>query len=73
MQAVKTLPTSIKEKRVPWAEAPCISFTKRNERNESMGISRVTSSSPWLISAMRVEGSLLKSVSGARKSIGVLD
>eukprot|EP00983_Pelagomonas_calceolata_P057271 1144997-Pelagomonas_calceolata.AAC.6 len=73
MQAVKTLPTSIKEKRKPRAEAPCIPFTTRNKRNESMGIRRVTSSSPCLILVARVERSLLKSVSGARKFISVLD
>eukprot|EP00967_Tisochrysis_lutea_P139222 scaffold252566_cov18-Tisochrysis_lutea.AAC.3 len=32
MQAVKTLPASIKEKRIPRAEAPCIPFTKRNKK-----------------------------------------
>eukprot|EP00983_Pelagomonas_calceolata_P005826 192071-Pelagomonas_calceolata.AAC.1 len=31
-QAVKILPTSIKEKEVPRAEAPCIPFTKRNKK-----------------------------------------
>eukprot|EP00983_Pelagomonas_calceolata_P075395 1152988-Pelagomonas_calceolata.AAC.1 len=31
-QAVKTPPTSIKEKKIPRAEAPCISFTKRNKK-----------------------------------------
>eukprot|EP00983_Pelagomonas_calceolata_P129039 1161572-Pelagomonas_calceolata.AAC.4 len=60
-QAVKILPTSIKEKRLPRAEAPCIPFTKRNKRNKSMGIRRVTSSSPCLILLTRVERSLLKS------------
>eukprot|EP00983_Pelagomonas_calceolata_P070157 1150673-Pelagomonas_calceolata.AAC.1 len=35
-QAVKTLPASIKEKRKPRAEAPCIPFTKRN-KNEVNG------------------------------------
>eukprot|EP00983_Pelagomonas_calceolata_P049509 1141540-Pelagomonas_calceolata.AAC.1 len=64
-QAVKTLPTSIKEKGIPRAEAPCIPFTKRNKRNNSMGITRVTSSSPCLILVTRVEKSLLKSASGA--------
>eukprot|EP00983_Pelagomonas_calceolata_P040152 1137480-Pelagomonas_calceolata.AAC.6 len=39
-QAVKTLPTSIKEKRIPRAEAPCIPLTKRNKRKKSMGIRR---------------------------------
>eukprot|EP00983_Pelagomonas_calceolata_P070543 1150829-Pelagomonas_calceolata.AAC.1 len=38
-----------------------------------MGIRRVTSSSPCLISVMRVERSLLKSASGASKFISVLD
>jgi len=37
-QAVKTLPASIKEKRIPRAEAPCIPFTKRNKRQKSMGM-----------------------------------
>lgn len=30
-QAVKTPTTSIKQERVPWAKAPCVPFTKRNE------------------------------------------
>eukprot|EP00983_Pelagomonas_calceolata_P044715 1139419-Pelagomonas_calceolata.AAC.8 len=30
--AVKTLPTSIKEKRIPWAEAPCILSTKKRNK-----------------------------------------
>eukprot|EP00983_Pelagomonas_calceolata_P128299 1161497-Pelagomonas_calceolata.AAC.12 len=64
-QAVKILPTSIKEKRIPRAEAPCILFTKRNKRSKSMGIRRVTSSIPCLILVMRVERSLLESSSGA--------
>eukprot|EP00983_Pelagomonas_calceolata_P024478 771463-Pelagomonas_calceolata.AAC.1 len=38
-----------------------------------MGIRRVTSSSPCLILAMRVERSLLKSASGANKCISGLD
>eukprot|EP00983_Pelagomonas_calceolata_P103166 1158888-Pelagomonas_calceolata.AAC.5 len=38
-----------------------------------MGIRRVASSSPCLILAMRVERSLLKSASGARKFISILD
>eukprot|EP00983_Pelagomonas_calceolata_P064343 1148081-Pelagomonas_calceolata.AAC.2 len=33
-QAVKALPASIKEKRIPRAEAPCIPFTKRNKKEE---------------------------------------
>eukprot|EP00967_Tisochrysis_lutea_P066456 scaffold86546_cov35-Tisochrysis_lutea.AAC.1 len=32
MQAVKSLPTPIKEKRVPRAQAPCIPFTKRKSK-----------------------------------------
>eukprot|EP00983_Pelagomonas_calceolata_P079046 1154513-Pelagomonas_calceolata.AAC.1 len=72
-QAVKTLPTSIKEKRIPRAEAPCIPFTKRNKTKKSMGIRRVTGSSPCLILVTRVERGLLKSASGARKCISVLD
>eukprot|EP00983_Pelagomonas_calceolata_P102477 1158810-Pelagomonas_calceolata.AAC.6 len=43
-QAVKTLPTSIKGRRIPRAEAPCIPFTKRNKVNKSMGNRRVTGS-----------------------------
>eukprot|EP00983_Pelagomonas_calceolata_P034733 1088124-Pelagomonas_calceolata.AAC.1 len=38
-----------------------------------MGIRRVTNSSPCLILVTRVERSLLKSASGARKFISVLD
>eukprot|EP00983_Pelagomonas_calceolata_P100887 1158624-Pelagomonas_calceolata.AAC.7 len=38
-----------------------------------MGIRRITSSSPCLILVMRVERTLLKSSSGARKFISVLD
>eukprot|EP00983_Pelagomonas_calceolata_P046901 1140381-Pelagomonas_calceolata.AAC.3 len=38
-----------------------------------MGIRKVTSSSPCLILVTRVERSLLKSASGARKLKGVLD
>eukprot|EP00983_Pelagomonas_calceolata_P102717 1158838-Pelagomonas_calceolata.AAC.11 len=72
-QAVQTLPTSIKEKRIPRAGAPCIPFTKRNKRRKSMGIRRVTSSSPCLILVTRVEKGLLKSASGASKFISVLD
>eukprot|EP00983_Pelagomonas_calceolata_P048239 1140973-Pelagomonas_calceolata.AAC.7 len=69
MQAMKTLPTSIKEKRTPRAEALCIPFIKRNKRKESMGIRRVTSSSLCLILVVRVERSLLKGASGASKLI----
>eukprot|EP00983_Pelagomonas_calceolata_P058860 1145664-Pelagomonas_calceolata.AAC.1 len=73
-QAVKTLPTSIKEKRLPRAEALCIPFTKKSKRNKSMGVRRVTSSSPCLILPVpRFERSLLKSAAGARKFISVLD
>eukprot|EP00983_Pelagomonas_calceolata_P083940 1156258-Pelagomonas_calceolata.AAC.5 len=43
MQAVEILPTAIKEKRIPRAEAPCIPFTKINKRKESMEIRRVVS------------------------------
>eukprot|EP00983_Pelagomonas_calceolata_P122444 1160910-Pelagomonas_calceolata.AAC.1 len=73
--AVKTLPTSNKEKRIPGAEAPRIPFTKRNKRKKSMGIRRVTSSNPFLILAMRVERSLLKSASAsdAKKFKSILD
>eukprot|EP00983_Pelagomonas_calceolata_P004972 162890-Pelagomonas_calceolata.AAC.1 len=38
-----------------------------------MGIRRATSSSPYLISVMRVKISLLKSASGANEFISVLD
>eukprot|EP00983_Pelagomonas_calceolata_P125784 1161236-Pelagomonas_calceolata.AAC.2 len=71
--AVKTLPTSIQEKRIPRAEASCIPFTKRNKRKKSMGIRRVTSSSPCPISVARVERSLLKNSSGANKFTCVLN
>eukprot|EP00983_Pelagomonas_calceolata_P031157 977816-Pelagomonas_calceolata.AAC.1 len=54
-QAVKTLPISIKEKKISRAEAPCIPFTKRNK--PKINGDQVT----------RVERSLLKSASGARK------
>eukprot|EP00983_Pelagomonas_calceolata_P074108 1152412-Pelagomonas_calceolata.AAC.1 len=72
-QAVKTIPTSIKEKRIPKAEAPCIPFTKSNKRKKSVRIRRVTSSSPCLVLLIRVERSLLESASGARKFISILD
>eukprot|EP00983_Pelagomonas_calceolata_P081175 1155459-Pelagomonas_calceolata.AAC.2 len=65
MQAVRTLPTSTKEKRIPRSEAPCIPFTKSDKRKKSVRIRRVTSSSPCLILLMRVERSLLKSAPGA--------
>eukprot|EP00983_Pelagomonas_calceolata_P129160 1161585-Pelagomonas_calceolata.AAC.1 len=71
MQAVKALPTSIKEKRKPRAKGQYIVSTKRKVK--SMGVKRVTSSSPCLISVMRVERSLLKSASGANKFISVLN
>eukprot|EP00983_Pelagomonas_calceolata_P125523 1161218-Pelagomonas_calceolata.AAC.2 len=45
----------------------------RETRKKSMGIRRVTSSSPRLILVMRVDRSLLKSASGASKFISVLD
>eukprot|EP00983_Pelagomonas_calceolata_P126966 1161353-Pelagomonas_calceolata.AAC.3 len=67
MQAVKILPTSIKEKRIPRAEAPCIPFTKRNKRKKSMGIRRFTSHSPSLVLVMRIERSVLRSASGTGK------
>eukprot|EP00983_Pelagomonas_calceolata_P019082 599765-Pelagomonas_calceolata.AAC.1 len=73
MQEVKALPTSIKVKRIPRAEAPCIPFTKRNKRKKSMGIRRVASSSPCLILVTRVERSPLKGASGARKFTSVLN
>eukprot|EP00983_Pelagomonas_calceolata_P059626 1146010-Pelagomonas_calceolata.AAC.5 len=73
MQAVKKLPTPIKEERIPRAEAPCIPFTERNKTNKSMGIRRVTSSSPCLILMTRVERSLLKSAPSAIKFISALD
>eukprot|EP00983_Pelagomonas_calceolata_P126805 1161341-Pelagomonas_calceolata.AAC.17 len=44
------LPTSIKEKRMPRAEALSTPFSKRNKRKYSMGIRRVASSSQSLIS-----------------------
>eukprot|EP00983_Pelagomonas_calceolata_P016340 516472-Pelagomonas_calceolata.AAC.1 len=67
MQAVKTLPTSIKENRMPRAEAPCILFTKRNKRNKSLGIRRFTISSPCLILATRVERKEKKEKKNLRK------
>eukprot|EP00983_Pelagomonas_calceolata_P071734 1151380-Pelagomonas_calceolata.AAC.1 len=66
------LPTSVQEKGIPRAEALCILFTKRSKRKKSMGIRRVSSSSPCLIFVTRVERSLLKSVSGASKFTSVL-
>eukprot|EP00967_Tisochrysis_lutea_P001251 scaffold1645_cov16-Tisochrysis_lutea.AAC.1 len=69
-QVVKKLPTSIKDKGIPRAKAPCISFTKR-KRKKLMGITRVTSSCPCLILVVRGERSLLKGVSGPRKFICV--
>eukprot|EP00983_Pelagomonas_calceolata_P068809 1150096-Pelagomonas_calceolata.AAC.2 len=63
-------PRGPEEKRIPRAEAPCIPFTKRNKRKKSLGITRVTSSSPCLILVTRVEWSLLRSASGARKFYG---
>eukprot|EP00983_Pelagomonas_calceolata_P108190 1159430-Pelagomonas_calceolata.AAC.1 len=55
--AVKILPTSNKEKRIPRAKALRIPFTKRNKRKKSLGIRRVTSSSPCLILVTRVNES----------------
>eukprot|EP00983_Pelagomonas_calceolata_P125328 1161201-Pelagomonas_calceolata.AAC.1 len=74
MQAVKTLPTSIQEKRIPRSEALCIP-TNRSKIKNTMGTTgrRVTSSSQCLISVMRVERSLLKSAAGANEFISVLD
>eukprot|EP00983_Pelagomonas_calceolata_P069589 1150426-Pelagomonas_calceolata.AAC.4 len=66
-------PQTIKEKRTPRSGAPCIPFTKRSKRKKSMGIRRVTSSSPCLILGMRVERSLLKNASSANKFISTLD
>eukprot|EP00983_Pelagomonas_calceolata_P032438 1017626-Pelagomonas_calceolata.AAC.1 len=57
------------EKRIPRAKAPSVPFTKKSKRKKSMGIMRVTSSSPCLILVMRVERSLFKSASGASKFI----
>eukprot|EP00983_Pelagomonas_calceolata_P006986 227210-Pelagomonas_calceolata.AAC.2 len=47
-EAVKTLPSSIKDKRIPRVKAPCIlrerfSTKRRKERRRSMGIGRITS------------------------------
>eukprot|EP00983_Pelagomonas_calceolata_P069570 1150410-Pelagomonas_calceolata.AAC.4 len=72
-QAVKALPTLIKENRTPRAEAPCIPFTKSNKRKMSVRIRRVTSSSPCLILLMRVERSILDSAPGASKFASLLD
>eukprot|EP00983_Pelagomonas_calceolata_P073671 1152218-Pelagomonas_calceolata.AAC.2 len=71
-QAMKTLPTSIKEKRVPRAEAPCNPLHQEKKRKRSMGIRRLTSSTPCLILVIRVE-SAIKSAPGAINSISVLD
>eukprot|EP00983_Pelagomonas_calceolata_P127367 1161396-Pelagomonas_calceolata.AAC.2 len=71
-QAVETLPTSVKEKRMPRAKALCIPFTKRSKKKKSMGIRRVASSSSSIL-VIRVERSLLKSASVANKFISVLD
>eukprot|EP00983_Pelagomonas_calceolata_P045269 1139642-Pelagomonas_calceolata.AAC.2 len=73
MQAVKTLPTSIKEKRISRAEAPRIPLTKKNKRKKSIGIRRIISSSPLLILVTKVERSHLKCPSGASKCISALD
>eukprot|EP00983_Pelagomonas_calceolata_P035572 1113436-Pelagomonas_calceolata.AAC.1 len=54
MQVVKTLPASIKEKRIPRAEAPRIPFIKGSKK-KSMGIRRLASKSACLILVMRVE------------------
>eukprot|EP00983_Pelagomonas_calceolata_P065013 1148403-Pelagomonas_calceolata.AAC.3 len=62
-----------KEKRISRAEAPCISFTKRNKRKKSTGIRRGSSSSPCLILVTRVVRSLLINASGASKFLSVLD
>eukprot|EP00983_Pelagomonas_calceolata_P043991 1139112-Pelagomonas_calceolata.AAC.1 len=51
-QAVKTLPTSIKEKRIPGTKAPCIPSTKRNKGNKSMGIRRSASGARKFISVL---------------------
>eukprot|EP00983_Pelagomonas_calceolata_P074819 1152709-Pelagomonas_calceolata.AAC.1 len=48
MQAVKTLPTSTKEMGETLAEAPCVPRPRGKKR--SMGIRRLTSSTPCLIS-----------------------
>eukprot|EP00983_Pelagomonas_calceolata_P104397 1159018-Pelagomonas_calceolata.AAC.8 len=70
-QAVKTFPVSI-VKRIRRPETPCIPFTKRKD-TEVNGVqeSNEQYSLPDLV--MRVERSLLKSASGASKSISVLD
>eukprot|EP00983_Pelagomonas_calceolata_P002230 75554-Pelagomonas_calceolata.AAC.1 len=54
-QAVKALLTSIKEKRVPKAMARPRRYPLHQEKGKkSMGIGRVTSSSPCLVSVMRI-------------------
>eukprot|EP00983_Pelagomonas_calceolata_P009381 303600-Pelagomonas_calceolata.AAC.3 len=65
MQAVKTLPAT-NRKRGYLGPRHRVSPSPRETRQESMGIMRVTSSSP-------VGRSLLKSASGASEFIGVLD
>eukprot|EP00983_Pelagomonas_calceolata_P063296 1147670-Pelagomonas_calceolata.AAC.1 len=42
MQALRTLPTSIKEKGIPRAEALCTSLTKENKKKKPMGVRRFT-------------------------------
>eukprot|EP00983_Pelagomonas_calceolata_P062182 1147159-Pelagomonas_calceolata.AAC.2 len=61
-QAVKTLPASFKEKRIPRAEAPCIPFTKRNKKevngdheddvqDEQHAVFKCTQTTPGLLSS----------------------
>eukprot|EP00983_Pelagomonas_calceolata_P054377 1143663-Pelagomonas_calceolata.AAC.1 len=60
----------LKGKRSPWAEAPCISFTKRRKKRwRSMRIKRVISSTLYLIFVMKVGRNLLTSTFGASKFI----
>eukprot|EP00983_Pelagomonas_calceolata_P061287 1146778-Pelagomonas_calceolata.AAC.1 len=56
--------TDFIQKRIPRAEAPFIPFTKRSKRKKSMGIRKVTSSSPCLFLVVGIERSLLKSAPG---------
>eukprot|EP00983_Pelagomonas_calceolata_P038745 1136906-Pelagomonas_calceolata.AAC.1 len=66
MEAVKTLPTSIKEKRKPRAKTPCILSTGGTKKK--IGTRRASSNTKCLILLTRIERSLLKSASGASKA-----
>eukprot|EP00983_Pelagomonas_calceolata_P026220 823104-Pelagomonas_calceolata.AAC.3 len=67
-QAVKTILTPIKEKKVHRAEAPPVPSNKRRKR-EVNEVLEITSSTLCLTLLMRVKRSLLMSVSGACKFV----